>query len=360
MTLPEPTTPEGRAGLAAVVAEPSTTVLALDFDGTLAPIVEDPTLSRAHPAVVPALARLGRRLASIALITGRPAEVAARYAGLDAAPHLGGVAVLGLYGAERWDPATGQVLAPPVDPGVEAARRDLVGVLAELGVADEVLVEDKGRSVAVHTRRASRPAALLGALAAPLASLAGRHGLVVEPGRLVLELRPPGMDKGRALDALVAETGAGAVVFAGDDLGDLPAFEAVDRLRARGLSGLKVASGSTEVAGLAERADLVVDGPEGVARFLAALADRLERGPGSSLGGGHRPMRPPDPPFGPGGNWQRRRPNPAPTAASSGDQAGPGGNWQRRRPNPAPTAASSGTRLAASRPNSRPCPASGR
>jgi trehalose 6-phosphate phosphatase len=61
----------------------------------------------------------------------------------------------------------------------------------------------------------------------------------------------------------------------GDDLGDLAAFAAVEQLRAEGVPGLLVCSGSTEVTALAERADLVVDGPEGVAALLSALADEL-------------------------------------------------------------------------------------
>ncbi|MGO4754686.1 trehalose-phosphatase, partial [Streptomyces sp. 2MCAF27] len=102
--------------------------------------------------------------------------------------------------------------------------------------------------------------------------LAERHGLIVEPGRLVLELRPPGMDKGVALTEYVRETGATAVLYAGDDLGDLAAFAAVERLRSQGVPGVLVCSGSTEVTELAQRADLVVDGPAGVVDLLTSLA----------------------------------------------------------------------------------------
>ena len=58
------------------------------------------------------------------------------------------------------------------------------------------------------------------------------------------------------------------MVFIGDDLGDLAAFDAVDELRADGVPGLLVCSGSTEETALAERADLVVDGPAGVVALL--------------------------------------------------------------------------------------------
>jgi trehalose 6-phosphate phosphatase len=85
-------------------------------------------------------------------------------------------------------------------------------------------------------------------------------------------LRPPGTDKGSALTALAAEREAHAVMFAGDDLGDLAAFEAVRRLRGEGHPGLTVCSASAENTRLAEEADLVVDGPDGVLALLAALA----------------------------------------------------------------------------------------
>lgn len=136
-------------------------------------------------------------------------------------------------------------------------------------------IEEKGRAVAVHTRRAADPQAAFEALRAPLSDLAARHGLIVEPGRLVLELRPPGMDKGAALSAYVREVGATSVLYGGDDLGDLSAFAAVDGLRKDGVPGLLVCSGSSEVTELAERADVVVDGPEGVVGLLSGLAGAI-------------------------------------------------------------------------------------
>jgi trehalose 6-phosphate phosphatase len=66
------------------------------------------------------------------------------------------------------------------------------------------------------------------------------------------------------------------VAFAGDDLGDLAAFDEVERLRARGVPGLLVCSGSQEEQALAARADLVVDGPAGVVAFISHLIGALE------------------------------------------------------------------------------------
>jgi trehalose 6-phosphate phosphatase len=108
-----------------------------------------------------------------------------------------------------------------------------------------------------------------------LRDLARASGLVAEPGRFVVELRPPGMDKGQALRTLAEEVEARAVVFTGDDLGDLPAFDEVARMRGEGLPGLLVCSGSAEVTALADKADLVVDGPDGVAAFIDDLVSAL-------------------------------------------------------------------------------------
>ncbi|MFI7103406.1 trehalose-phosphatase [Streptomyces sp. NPDC050161] len=278
--LPEPRTAAGRAGLAALLAEPQRAVIALDFDGTLAAIVPDPEQARAHPGATAALGRLVPRLRAAAVITGRPVEVAVRLAGVTGAPGLDHLVVLGHYGAERWEAASNTVHAPPPPPAVAAVAAELPGVLAASGVWHgpwtETAIEAKGgRALAVHTRRAPDPQGAFDRLRAPLSALAARHGLIVEPGRLVLELRPPGMDKGVALTDWVRESGARTVLYAGDDLGDLAAFDAVERLRADGLTGLLVCSGSAEVAELAARADLVVDGPDGVVALIDGLADRL-------------------------------------------------------------------------------------
>ncbi|MFF8972400.1 trehalose-phosphatase [Streptomyces sp. NPDC014995] len=273
--LPTPTTAPGRDALRAILANPRSTLVALDFDGTLAPIVENPDDARAHPDAVPALAELAPKIASVAVVTGRPAAVAVRNGGFAGVPGLERLAVLGHYGAERWDARTGTVSAPAPHPGVAAARAELPGVLERAGAPQGTWVEEKGRAVAVHTRQAREPQAAFEALRQPLTDLAARHGLLVEPGRLVLELRPPGVDKGVALLEHMRETGAEAVLYAGDDLGDLPAFAAVEKLRSDGVPGLLVASGSAEVTELADRADLVVDGPAGVVRLLRALADQL-------------------------------------------------------------------------------------
>jgi trehalose 6-phosphate phosphatase len=268
--LPSPRTQAGQAGLAALLRTPSRALIALDFDGTLSPIVDDPAAARAHPDAVPALRRLAPLAGTLAVITGRAALAAVELGGLRRVP---GLIVLGQYGRQRWQ--SGTLTSPPAPPGVERARQQLPGVLAAAGAPGGVWAEDKGDALAVHTRRAAEPRQALDRLRGPLADLAEQTGLAVEPGRLVIELRPPGSDKGHTLRTLARERSAAAVMYIGDDLGDVPAFRAVAELRGEGIPGLAVCSGSTEVTSLAELSDLVVDGPDGVVALLDAFADAM-------------------------------------------------------------------------------------
>jgi trehalose 6-phosphate phosphatase len=272
--LPVPRTTEGRAALEAILSDPAAALIAMDFDGTLSPIVADPREARAHPGAVAGLRELARLVGTLAVITGRPAGEAVELGGFGSIP---GLIVLGHYGWERWE--DGALAAPPPPPGVATARARLPELLAEAGAPEGIRIEDKGSALAVHTRRTADPAAALAALADPLADLAAATGLTLEPGRLVIELRPPGMDKGSALTVLAAERKSGAILFAGDDLGDLPAFGAVRALRASGHPGLAVCSASGEVSELAAEADLVVAGPDEVASLLRSLARSLAASP---------------------------------------------------------------------------------
>jgi trehalose 6-phosphate phosphatase len=264
----------GRDGLTAVLAHQSRVLAAFDYDGTLAPIVDDPSAAVPHRDVRAALASLSSRIGLVAVITGRPAQVAVDLGQFASSPGLERLVVMGHYGMERWDASTGQLRGAEPAPGLRLVHQRLPALLDSLGLCDAD-VEDKTLSVAVHVRRLADPAAAFTRMRPSLEDLATEADLVAEPGRFVIELRPAGMDKGQALRSLVEETGSSVVVFTGDDLGDLAAFDEVDRLRAKGLAGLLVCSGSDEVPELQERADIVVDGPAGVAAFIRELTGRL-------------------------------------------------------------------------------------
>jgi len=271
--VPADATAAGRAGLDALLAEPGTAVVALDYDGTLAPIVQRP--EDAVPAVgaLGVLARLAARVGRVVIITGRPAPVVVELAGFAQAPRLERLLVLGQYGLQRWDPAGGLEQPAPL-PGLDELRHRVTELLA----ADPggLRLEDKGHSLVVHARGVPEGAAALGRLSPRIEELARVSGLETHQGRSVLELRPPGYDKGGALQAVLDEHAARVVLVAGDDVGDLPAFEVVERRREGGLPGCTVCSDSPEVTALRERADVVVDGPSGVVTLLEQLADELD------------------------------------------------------------------------------------
>jgi trehalose 6-phosphate phosphatase len=271
VTTPEPRTAPGRDGLNALLAAPSAGLIGLDYDGTLAPIVTDPRSARPVAAGRDALRVAAATFGTVAIVTGRPAAGAAELGALTDVP---GLLVLGHYGLQRW--SGGRLDTPEPAPGVQEARRRLPGLLA--GAPSGVHVEDKTHSLAVHTRNAADSRGAFDTLAGQLGALADELGLELVPGRYALELRPPGTDKGSALRALVAERGARSVLYAGDDVGDLPAYDAVERLREDGVPGVKVCAESAEVDELARRADIVVDGPDGAVALLSDLCDAARAG----------------------------------------------------------------------------------
>jgi len=269
-------TAEGQQRYDALVADAGRVVVGLDFDGVLSPIVADPAAAVIHPDGPRTLVALAEQVRGVAVITGRPArqaielgrlaEVGEQLAAEGRSLHL-----LGQYGNERWSSADGQVVSPPPPAGLAEFHRELPELLAAAGASD-AFVEDKGLAVAVHTRRLEEPVDALERLLPLLTEAAQRHDLAVEPGRMVIEVRAPGMHKGQALRTVHAELGAHGVVFAGDDLGDVEAFRAVDALREQGCPGLLICSGSEEQRALVELSDIVVDGPGGVLSLLRQLA----------------------------------------------------------------------------------------
>ena len=250
--------------LQAAAAAPETTLVALDFDGTLSDVVPDPTQAYIHPDARGALGRLLSRIGQVAIITGRPVDEVEELACLDAAL-LSKLIVLGQYGAERLDRHGRQVPESPT------SVRDALHELAALQKRYPGLyLEDKHHAVAVHTRRAAP--GVLNLIEPDVVAVAARHDLTIEPGREVFELRAHQISKGDTLRALIKEVGAETVAMVGDDLGDVPAFDVIRELQSAGSAGLVVVSTSDERPELAERADVVCDGPAGVAQWLDIVA----------------------------------------------------------------------------------------
>ncbi|HEY1487271.1 MAG TPA: trehalose-phosphatase [Micromonosporaceae bacterium] len=194
-------------------------LIALDFDGPIAPIINDPQKSRPVPGAIDTLAALARSGVQIAVVTGRDAETVLELGQLAAVP---GLIVSGVHGAETWHGGTLHTRTEP--DGLAELRNRLPALLAE--VDPDAWLEDKRLSLVVHTRRTADPSGALAALTGPVADLAERAGLEAHPGKMVLEIRIPNLSKADAMNTLLA-TGRSGALFAGDDIGDLPAFAAV-------------------------------------------------------------------------------------------------------------------------------------
>jgi trehalose 6-phosphate phosphatase len=242
--------------------------LGLDFDGSLAPIVDDPAAARILPAARHELARLLPHLGGIAVVSGRPAAFLAERVGID------GVTYAGIYGLERWEGSVrdGQVVP---DPTVAVWAPVVEEVAAEAEAAlPGLLVERKGTvAVTLHWRTAPERG---DAAAGWATAAADRFGLHLLPGRMAAELRPPvPVDKGTTVAALAQ--GMTAAAFAGDDAGDLPAFAALRDLVARGalVTAISIGVQSAESPPGITDLDVVVDGPTGLAALLAQLADAV-------------------------------------------------------------------------------------
>jgi trehalose 6-phosphate phosphatase len=262
------------AVMSAVADRPLDALVALDYDGTLAPIVSRPEDARPADGAIDALRRIAGLVGTVAIITGRPVRQLLELSGLGELDGIDRLVVRGHYGLEGWNGAQRILVEPALDPRVAEARELLTRLVAICPPG--VTVEDKRHSVAIHTRGAADPWAALAAVQPAVDELARESSLELVPGRLVLELRPHGVDKGRTLQQIVAERDPAAVVFIGDDLGDGPAFDVIEDVRAAGTPAAAVFADSPEGSeALRDRADLVVTGPAGVVQFLNGLSERI-------------------------------------------------------------------------------------
>jgi trehalose 6-phosphate phosphatase len=242
------------------MSDRATAAVLTDFDGTLAGIVDDPSQAAPVPGALETLRLLVGEFGMVGVISGRPVSFLVTQLG-----SIEGIHLAGLYGLEQavGDRIESHPLALPWMSALEAAAND-----AESAAPAGVRVERKGLAVTLHVRTAPHNAAWIEAFARHQAETRGLHA---HPGRLSVELRPPiGVDKGTVVEEMARNRRA--VCYCGDDVGDLPAFAALARLRTQGVATLGVAAMSDESPDdLAAAADVCVDGPSGVVSFLSTL-----------------------------------------------------------------------------------------
>jgi trehalose-phosphatase len=244
--------PALRAAVGLIARVPQLLV-ACDYDGTLAPIGEDPADARPLPeavAAVRALAALPQT--TVAVVSGRALRDLAAMSRLPSEVHL-----VGSHGSE-FDVGFIQRLAPEL---VDLRTRLQKAVEEIVAQRPGVRLEPKPASVAVHTRTAAKDVAeaVRAALDDGPASWAGVH---VTQGKEVVELLVLPTHKGTAIDSLRMQLSVSAVLFVGDDVTDENAFA---HLKGPDL-GIKIGPGET-------RAHFRVGEPIEAVRVLASLLD---------------------------------------------------------------------------------------
>lgn len=234
-----PDAPDLDRALAALAADPSRRPLlvALDFDGTLAPLQDDPAASAILPDGVLALDRLAAAGVRLALVSGRALTTLGKLAKVPV-----GTVLVGSHGAER-----ARVLSFGLDRAVAPLAPDQADLLAQASALlsavargrSGVWVEAKPTAAVVHTRLA--PPVVAEQALTQARTIGARLGVHVLEGKDVVELSVLDADKGAALTALRDELGARAVLYAGDDRTD---EDALAVLRP-GDVGIKIGPGET-------------------------------------------------------------------------------------------------------------------
>lgn len=266
-----PTAQTLRESLRPLTETPERAAVLFDIDGTLAPIVRRPEQSHVREEISLLLARLGRRYGCVGCVSGRSVAEARRLVG------VGGIAYAGSHGAEVLLPGEQRPAFVAAFASWEPAVRSFVAArenVRELKLL-RLRIEDKGPIQALHWRDVPDEEAAETWLTG-VAQEAEAEGLATHWGRKVLEIRPPvPVDKGQAVRRLVEATGVRTALFAGDDVTDLDAFTALDGLTAERALDMAVRIGVASAEGppaIVERADVVVEGVNGMVDVLTALA----------------------------------------------------------------------------------------
>lgn len=244
-----------------------------DIDGTISQVARVPSEAVVGDLPRASLRSLGSSISIVGAITGRGASDASSMLGLE------GTVVIGNHGYERLQ--GGERLIHPSALGsrasVSTCTRLLLDIVDATPQLASVVVENKDLSASVHYRLVEDQGRTVDLLRQLVGAIAELHELNVTDGKLVYEIRPRALvNKGTAIHDISVELGLAGVVYLGDDVTDVDAFQALTALRSPEIDTLSVGIVSDETHAIVrDSADILIEGVDGCVELLVGVAQEL-------------------------------------------------------------------------------------
>jgi trehalose 6-phosphate phosphatase len=238
--------------------------LVTDVDGTISWIAPTPDEAVVSPMCRRYLTALVDKLDLVAAISGRSLNEVMGMVGIE------GLVYVGNHGLEAWSRGV-----PEMWPGSEQYVDTIttaIDVIKSMANIEGLFIENKGLTASIHYRNSPNTEAARSMILSAAESLTNAYNLKVTEGRMVVELRPNiDVNKGTALKSLIHKYSLSGVIYLGDDVTDVDAFEA---LHDSGVNGIAIGVSSNEAPPqLYAKADFVIHGVSEVERFLGWLVD---------------------------------------------------------------------------------------
>jgi len=238
--------------------------LVTDVDGTISWIAPTPDEAVVSPMCRRYLTALIDKIDLVSVISGRSLNEVMGMVGIE------GLVYVGNHGLQMWSRGV-----PEMWPGSEQYIDTIttaVNAIKSMANTEGLFIENKGLTASIHYRNSPNTEAARSMILAAAESLTKAYNLQVTEGRMVVEMRPNiDVNKGTALKSLIHKYSLSGVIYLGDDVTDVDAFEA---LHDSGVNGIAIGVSSNEAPPqLYDKADFVIHGVSEVERFLGWLVD---------------------------------------------------------------------------------------
>jgi trehalose 6-phosphate phosphatase len=242
--------------------------LITDMDGTISPIPHDFLRKTIPPPTLPQLTELVSRMDLLAIVSGRTSEAIKNLVNID------GIKYIGHYGMEQWE--NDRAILHPDAGAYAPAMRAVADELEALRSIHGILIQDKGATISVHYHLCLRPEAAKQQILNLLMKSPQIKNLLIMDEKTNIGIVPRvDINKGTAVTTLIRQYHLGAAIYLGDDIGDIPAFQAVRLAKSKkSFDGLAILVTGTETnPSLMDEVDFTLDGIAETETLLNWLVD---------------------------------------------------------------------------------------